>query len=91
MTYTLSMDSIKPTGQERVNYNLNRALELISKLKLLKTKESTPKVQERIESIKIRISNIKKKLVFLSTRARDKVTKFYASNALKEIAQKLKE
>jgi predicted DNA-binding transcriptional regulator len=54
-------------------------------------RRSIPKLQERIDSLKIRISNIKKKLVFLSTKARDKVTKFYASNALKEIAQKLKE
>ena len=85
------MISTKPIGQERVNYSLNRALELIAKLKTLESKKSTPKLQERIESLKIRISNIKKKLVFLSTKARDKVTKFYASNALKEIAQKLKE
>ncbi len=85
------MISTKPIGQERVNYSLNRALELITKLKILEAKKSTPKIQERIESLKIRISNIKKKLVFLSTNARDKITKFYASNALKEIAQKLKE
>ena len=84
------MISTKPIGQERVNYNLNKALELIAKLKTLESKKSTPKLQERIKSLKIRISNIKKKLVFLSTKARDKVTKFYASNALKEIAQKLK-
>ena len=85
------MISTKPLGQERVNYCLNKTLELITKLKTLEAKKSTPKIQERIESLKIRISNIKKKLVFLSTKARDKITKFYASNALKEIAQKLKE
>jgi len=84
------MDSIKPTGQERVNYNLNLALEQVNKLKLLETKKITPSIQKRIESKKLRISNIKKKLVFLSTKARDKLTKFYASNALKEIAQKSK-
>lgn len=82
---------IKPTGQERVNYNLEKALLQIEKLKKLETKKSSPSNTKRIISLKSRISNIKKKLVFLSTKARDKVTKFYASNALKEIAQKLKE
>jgi hypothetical protein len=85
------MNEIKPTGQERVNYNLEKALLQIEKLKKLENKKTTPSIQKRIESLNIRISNTKKKLVFLSTRARDKVTKFYASNALKEIAQKLKE
>jgi hypothetical protein len=85
------MNEIKPTGQERVNYNLEKALLQIEKLKNLETKKTTHLNQKRIESLKIRISNVKKKLVFLSIRARDKVTKFYASNALKEIAQKLKE
>lgn len=85
------MSEIKPTGQERVNYNLEKALLQIEKLKKLENKKTTPSIQKRIESLNIRISNTKKKLVFLSTRARDKVTKFYASNALKEIAQKLRE
>lgn len=83
------MNQIKPTGQERVNYNLTKALLYITKLKSLSTKSSTsPSTQKRIVFINQRISNIKKKLVFLSTNARDKITKFYASNALKEIAQK---
>jgi len=84
------MNQIKPNGQERVEYTLNKAILYIAKLKLLKTKSSLPSTQKRIESLTLRILNAKRRLVFLSTKARDKVTKFYASNALKEIAQKLK-
>ena len=84
------MDSIKPIGQERVNYNLSKALNLIKKLKEIQTKKITLNTQKRIKSLNLRLSRIKKRLVFLSTKARDKITKFYASNALKEIAQELK-
>lgn len=84
------MNQIKPTGQERVNYYLNKALFYINKLKFLETKPQTSLSQKSINSLNLKISNIKKKLVFLSTKARDKITKFYASNALKEIAQKIK-
>ena len=85
------MNQIKPTGQERVNYNLTKALLYIDKLKnLLAILPKSASTQKRIDLLNLRILKIKKKLVFLSTRARDKITKFYASNALKEIAQKLK-
>jgi hypothetical protein len=85
------MIELKPIGQERVNYNLQKALLQIEKLNALKTKTPTPSIEKKIDSLNKRISLTRKKLVFLSTKARDKVTKFYASNALKEIAQKLRE
>jgi hypothetical protein len=85
------MNQTKPTGQERVNYNLTKALLYITKLKHLSTKTQNNSTQKRVTSLNQKILNIKKRLVFLSTRAKDKITKFYASNALKEIAQKLKE
>lgn len=82
---------IEPIREERVDYHLTKSLLCIERLKLFKNKKFTLQTQNKINSLNNRISNHKKKLVFLSTRARDKVTKFYASNALKEIAQKLRE
>ena len=81
--------SQKPTGQERVNFKLNLALKCINTIKETQNKTVSKSSQKRIESNKKRIANTKKQLVFLSAHARDKITRFYASNALKEIAQKL--
>ena len=83
------MNIIKPTGQDRVNYNLNKALFCIDKLKESKLNKPSSSNQKKMNSLQKRILNIKKRLVFLSTRARNKLTQFYASNALKEIAQEL--
>ncbi|MFA6065323.1 MAG: hypothetical protein WCW44_03390 [archaeon] len=83
--------SQKPTGQDRVNFKLNIALKCINTIKETQNKPVSKSSQKRIESNKKRIANTKKQLVFLSTHARDKVTRFYASNALKEIAQKVME
>jgi hypothetical protein len=81
---------MQPNGQERVNFKLERALKCISIIRELESKPIYPSTQKRIDSNKRKLTNTKKQLVFLSTKARDKVTRFYASNALKEIAQKLR-
>lgn len=83
------MFSIKPTGQERVSFHLTKALKCIQKLKALSKLNPTKSNKKMIESNLKRIQLTKKKLVFLSAHSRDKVTRFYASNALKEIAQKI--
>jgi len=81
----------KPIGQDRVNFKLERALEYVTIIKALQNKSATTTTQKKIDSNKKKLNNSKKQLVFLSSHARDKVTRFYASNALKEIAQKLRE
>ncbi|MFA6268584.1 MAG: hypothetical protein WCW13_04825 [archaeon] len=83
------MLSIKPTGQERVEHSLNLALKYIDQINEIALKSPNPLINHKIYSTKIKLSKTKTKLVFLSIRARDKVTRFYASNALKVIAQKL--
>ena len=82
----------KPTGQERVNHELQKALTQIEKLKLLQAKSQSPtdSTKNKIDSKLNQLKRIKQRLVFLSTKARDKITRFYASNALKEIAEKFK-
>jgi hypothetical protein len=77
-------------GQNRVEKKLSVALKCISNLEELNSKKVSPFVLKRIESNKARLQKKKQELVFLSTRARDKITRFYASNALKEIAQNLR-
>ena len=82
---------IESIGEERVEYHLTKSLLWIERLKLFKNKKFTLQNQNKINSLNNRISNHKKKLVFLSTKARNKITRFYALNALKEISQKLRE
>ncbi|MCX6804044.1 MAG: hypothetical protein NTY48_05770 [Candidatus Diapherotrites archaeon] len=75
------------TGRARVEYRLEVLLKLVTKLNYLYSKPTTVSSQKRISSILARISKGKKELVFLSVRARDPITRFFASNALKEVAQ----
>ncbi|MEK6959119.1 MAG: hypothetical protein AABW59_03690 [archaeon] len=82
---------VKPTGRERVDSALTQASKSITALKKLKKSAPTESKQKRIIALNERISKKKKKLVFLTLRARDPVTKYFASNALKEIAEKLKD
>jgi len=82
---------LKPIGQERVNFKLERALKCVNTIKEPENKIESVSTQKRIDSNKRKLTNIRKQLVFLSTKARDKVTRFYASNALKEIAHQLKD
>ena len=82
---------MKPIGQERVNFKLERALKCVKIIRELSSKSPSISSQKRIDSNKKKLASARKQLVFLSTKARDKVTRFYASNALKEIAQKLRE
>jgi hypothetical protein len=80
----------KPTGKDRVESNLSKALKCIIDLKELSVKHQSSLVQKRIVCKKAKLKKIKERLVFLSTRARDKVTRFYAQNALKEISSRLR-
>ena len=80
----------KISGQERVNHKLSIALKCINNIQALSNGKLSLSSTKRIESNKIRLQKKRKELVFLSTRAKDKVTRFYASNALKEIAQESK-
>jgi len=79
-----------PTGQERVSHKLKIVLKAIARAKKLQKATSSPQKQKSLDACTTKIARGKKALVFLSMRARDPVTRFYASNALKEIAQKQK-
>jgi len=80
--------NLKPVGRERVEGELQKALTCIEKLSLLNSKPQSETTKKRIESKQMKLKRAKQKLVFLSAKARDKVTRFYASNALKEIASR---
>ena len=81
--------NLKPIGQERVEKELTKALLCVEKLNVFYSKPQSETTKKRIESKQKKLKRAKQKLVFLSTKARDKVTRFYASNALKEIASRI--
>jgi len=91
---TIMIDMIqagaKPSGRERVDSALAMAKKNISTLKKLQKGNLSESKQKRITALEEKISKKKKKLVFLSLRARDPITRYYASNALKEISEILK-
>jgi hypothetical protein len=77
-----------PTGRERVDARLASAIKCIKRMQDPGLNKKSNK-EELIASLSARLSRTKKSLVFLSAHARDPITRFFASNALKEIAKKL--
>lgn len=77
-----------PKGSERVHVKLKKTLILIETLETISKVKKTMTVEKRISSLKLRIRKQRTNLTKLSTNARDKVTRYYANIALKEISNK---